>query len=450
MTARGPLPLLAAARVLRAEGLRSLGFRLADRLEERRRERSFTPAASAAGLPRVPILNVLATLPSARLGGLQTQLLRRLEAEARSRPVALLYPVRGGYRLEVTAGDDLRALVWEAPSPLSPVTLQDGDFERAVSWAARAVGASALHFEGQAALPLASLLALGRAGLSLLLSVHDFSLFCPRPHLYDPGAAGFCGYSRDPDRCRACLGRSWRLAAGFQGERRQIGARLLDEAVAVVFPSEFLRTRSEELFPSLDARKTRVVEPFPVARAIARGGGRAPLRHVAYVGSVQPHKGAGLLAEVAARLDRGAGEAAPRISVFGGGEPALLRRLRRLPGVEVHGYYRNGTLPELLRRREVDLALLLSIVPESYSLSLSECQAAGVPTLAFDHGAIGERLRRLGGGELVDPAGGADGVAERLRELGRNGVQPLLPAHPPSAGPAAAAIRALYRDLGLA
>ena len=63
----------------------------------------------------------------------------------------------------------------------------------------------------------------------------------------------------------------------------------------------------------------------------------------------------------------------------------------------MRGYYRAGSLPGLLRRESVDLALLLSIWPESYGITLDECRAAGVPVVAFDHGAMGERLRWEGG-----------------------------------------------------
>jgi len=102
-----------------------------------------------------------------------------------------------------------------------------------------------------------------------------------------------------------------------------------------------------------------------------------------------------------------------RWSAYGGGDPELLARLRRLP-VRVRGYYRSGTLPRLLRRDGVDLALLLSIVPESYNLVLDECAAAGVPVVAFDLGAVGERLRS---GQLVPLAEGAEGIVRAMSLL---------------------------------
>lgn len=340
-------------------------------------------------------------------------------------------------------------LVRPAASP-SQLALADPEFQREVAWAANAVGATALHFEGQSALPLGSLLALRRSGYSLIFSVHDFGLFCPRPHLFELPLGAFCHYCRDAERCRNCLAQTWRLDAGHQEERRRLAAELLGEAGAVVFPSAFLHAELRHLFPALPEGRVRILEPMRTADHALHPTGRVPLRHVAYVGSVQPHKGALVLEETIARMSV-AGLPPLRWSVHGGGDAALLRRLRRLPGVEIHGYYRTGALPTLLMRREVDLALLLSVVPESYSLSLSECLAAGVPVLAFDHGAIGERLRRQpGAGELVDPESGAAGVATRLTALLRTGVERLAPTGALSAAPAASAMLEIYRAMGLA
>ena len=147
------------------------------------------------------MLNLLPTAPTPRLGGMQAQLLTRIENEAERRPVALLYPETeglppGGRRRRPAA----RARARKGPPP-SPVALRDAAFERAVARAAAEVGARALHVEGLAGIPLGSLLELHRSGLALVLSVHDFSLFCPRPHLLERPQLRFCGYSRDRERC---------------------------------------------------------------------------------------------------------------------------------------------------------------------------------------------------------------------------------------------------------
>src|SRR6185295_12470332 len=260
MPSSNPPALKIAGRVLWAEGLPALRDRISDRWQEHNRRRSFRAAGSPLGLPANPVLNLLSTAPTPRLGGLQVQLLRRLEIEAAHRSLALLYPEAGAYRLEVTASGRRLSLTLQG-APLSPVALTDETFEKAVSRAADEVGARALHVEGLASVPLASLLALRRHGLQLILSVHDFSLFCPRPHLLASPELRFCGYSRDRERCAACLARDWSLPPAFQETRREVARELLQQAAAVVYPSEFLRRRHLELFPGLAPAAQRVIEP---------------------------------------------------------------------------------------------------------------------------------------------------------------------------------------------
>jgi glycosyltransferase involved in cell wall biosynthesis len=401
--------LALAWRVLRAEGLLAVRDRTLDRLDEARRRRSFFPAP-AGWRPARPILllHLSAMPPAPRLGGVPSRLLRRIETEGQ--PVALLYPEARGWRLEIAAERERRSLRFPG-SPPHPIALEDAAFERAVRSAAEILGVRALHVEGLHGLPPASLLRLGRGGLELSLSLHDFAAFCPRPHLLEHPQLRFCRYSRDLARCGRCLRQDWPVEDAFQQQRREVQAELLAAAGALVFPSDFLRRAYAELFAGLPAERQRVEAPGPPAIGDLPPRRRpGPRRHVALVGGVQAHKGALIFEEVVRRLER----ERLRWTVYGGGDAELLARLRRLPRVRVRGYYRHGALPGLLRRHGVDAALLLSIVPESYSLVLDECAAAGVPVVAFDLGAVGDRLPRLGAGVLVSLESGAEGMIRAL------------------------------------
>ena len=379
-----------AWRVLRAEGLLAVRDRALDRLAEARRRRSFSPAPPGWRPAPVAVLHLSATPPAPRLGGVQAHLLRSLRSDT-----ALLYPEAGGWRLEVQG----RSMTFPGPPP-SPVALEDAAFEEAVRSAAGLLGAGSLHVEGMAGLPLRSLLRFS----DLSLALHDFAAFCPRPHLLERPQLRFCRYSRDLERCGRCLRQDWQVEDAWQAERRAVAAELLARASALIFPSEFLRRTYAELFPGLPPERQRIVPPAGgIVPLPPREPG--PVRHAALVGGVQAHKGALVFEEVARQVDL-------RWTVYGGGDPELLARLRRLPRVRVRGYYRSGTLPWLLRRDRVDLALLLSIVPESYSLVLDECAAAGVPVVAFDLGAVGERLQM---GRLVPLEEGAEGIVRVLR-----------------------------------
>jgi glycosyltransferase involved in cell wall biosynthesis len=511
-------------RLLRAEGAPAVASRIADRLRDARRRRSFRPASEPAAGFRCAVLNLAAAAPSPRLGGVQAQLLWRLAEEAKLRPIALLYPdssaAGGGYRLELQDGRERRVLRYPparaAATPRQPTAavaardgaqapagadrtpplqfaLADSRLEDAVAWAAACCGAEALHVEGLAGMPLASLLRLRRgAGLRLLLALHDFAAFCPRPHLMElpppPAPARFCHYSHDAVRCAACLGADHPpLPPEYQGERRELARQLLAEADAVVYPSAFLARQHAQLFAGAGAANASVIAPGlpaaagaaaaeafgapaeaatvravatetarPVRAAAAAASSRLapgrPLR-VAWVGNVLPHKGA-LVFEAALRALADAPHR-PRFIAYGGGDPAILRRWRRVPGLRVRGYYRAGSLPDLLRRDGIDLALLLSVVPESYGLALDECAAAGVPAIAFSHGALAERLG-AGAGLLLDDALAADpaaagaALAALLRDLQAGRLPPPPPSLPGAGARAAAqAWLTLYRQLGL-
>jgi len=367
-----------AWRVLRTEGILAVRDRTLDRIAEARRRRSFSPAPPGWQPKPVRVLTISATPPAPRLGGVQAHLLRSLKDDT-----ALLYPEMERWRLEVQG----RSLTYEG-------------FEKAVRSAVELLGASALHVEGLAGLPLDSLLRF--RDLDLTLALHDFAAFCPRPHLLEHPYLRFCWYSRDLARCGSCLRQDWPVEDAYQAERRAIAAELLASA-SLIFPSDFLRRTYAELFPGLPPERQRIIAPTSgIAPLPPREPG--PIRHVALVGGVQAHKGALVFEEVARKINL-------RWTVYGGGDPELLIRLRRLPRVRVRGYYRHGTLPRLLRRDRVDLALLLSIVPESYSLVLDECTAAGVPVIAFDLGAVRDRLTS---GKLVPLEEGAEGIARAL------------------------------------
>jgi len=51
----------------------------------------------------------------------------------------------------------------------------------------------------------------------------------------------------------------------------------------------------------------------------------------------------------------------------------------------------------------VDVVLSLSVNPESFSLTTAEALAVGVPVVGYDHGGVGELLRRIFPGGLVEP-----------------------------------------------
>lgn len=447
--------------LLRAEGLRGIGGRLADRiasLRDRAAETSVRAEELAGLLARAggaPVLDVLATPREPRFGGVAVQFQARLPEERRLRPTAVLSPERGGWTLAASSGGmRWRCRIAPARTGGFPKTAPIGA-EEAIRDAARIVAARVVNVEGAAGWPPDALLALAAGPAALVLSLHDFALYCPRPNLVEEPAARFCGYSAGGSRCAACLAAAWRLPPRFVEAWREASRELLSSAHAVVYPSDFLRRAHAELFPGATPRREAVIAPA------SPGGPAAPPRppgervsssgspRVAFVGAYRPHKGALVFEELVRRGGRVDGRPV-RWTVLGSGDPGLVRRARE-DGVRVVGHYPAGALPRLLAAEQVDVALLLSIWPETFSLTLTECRIVGVPVIAFEHGAIAERIRNEGGGRLVPLERGAEGIALALEALlagaDPSGCAPFRPEAVPEASRAARERSDLYRTL---
>lgn len=443
-----------ARELLGAEGARAVLDRWRDRHLDRQRRASF-PDAGTERLRQIlarpaPVINLLAQPPHRRLGGLAHQFLARYSAETQRRSCAVVYREAGGYRLEAENADGERASrLWPAwfPSVIAgsdvDPSVHDRVFQYTLAAIAEFAGARGIHCEGVTGLPFASLTSLARKGMRLVLSLHDFGLFCARPHLLEEPAGRFCDYSRDGERCARCLGSPGPPQVGLQERRRAAAAELLAHTAAVVFPSQFLCDAHRALFGTAMPRAV-VIAPQGLASALPPRptSARRQPRRIALVGSVQRHKGSAIFEEV---VRAAAGTEAPEWHVFGGGDRDTLRRLRALPRVQVHGYYRAGSLPARLRAARIDRALLLSIVPEAHGLTLEECALAGVPVVALDHGALGERIRASGGGVVVPVEAGAAGVLAALATA-PGAAAPVPPVA--LSAPAEATLR-LYAELGL-
>lgn len=139
---------------------------------------------------------------------------------------------------------------------------------------------------------------------------------------------------------------------------------------------------------------------------------RRPSRMAAVLGAIGPHKGARVLEETARLL-----EGSDIGIVVIGYLDAQVEPGWRNDRLFVHGAYGDAQVASLLAAYGAELALFPNQVPESFSYALSDAWAAGLPALAPPDGALGERVRRFGGGWLLPAGFGAREVAVELRRL---------------------------------
>ena len=105
--------------------------------------------------------------------------------------------------------------------------------------------------------------------------------------------------------------------------------------------------------------------------------------------------------------------------LLGGIQPELKEDADRLAAdgkFVLHGRYSRGEEKVMVRDIVPHMAILPSLCPETWCHALTECWAMGIPVFTFDVGALGERMKNVGGGWLMPLTSTPE---EILRELVR-------------------------------
>lgn len=211
-------------------------------------------------------------------------------------------------------------------------------------------------------------------GLPVDITLHDYFAVCPQYQLVNENGQ-YCG-EPDDSGCAACLAKrphAWDMGIA---EWRGAFSTLLLRAARVFAPSESVAQGIRRYVPTLNA----IVVPHP-----ERLSPLPPVSKVALLGALSPAKGLRVAVEVAALARRQQTPLVVRL-IGHAAEP--------LPDtITATGSYRSDELMHLLASERPDAIWLPSQVPETYSFALSAALASGLPIVASDLGALGERLR---------------------------------------------------------
>ena len=232
-------------------------------------------------------------------------------------------------------------------------------------------------------------------GVPYDVHVHDYAWLCGRVALVGP-AQRYCG---EPDvvRCEACVADAGNLIDEdiTVAELRKRSARLFAGARRVVVPSEDTAARIRRHFPPCVRRcsRTRTMRRSPSRRSRTS----AKRCRVCVVGAIGIHKGYQVVLDCA----RDAAERRLPLEFVVVGHTIDDRRLLATGRVFVTGSFAPEEAVRLIRAQNATLALLPSILPETWCFSLAEAWRAGLRVAAFDIGAPAERIRRTGRGFLL-------------------------------------------------
>jgi glycosyltransferase involved in cell wall biosynthesis len=260
----------------------------------------------------------------------------------------------------------------------------------------RATGARIVHAHNlNPTLGWRALRAAREAGAAVVLHLHQYRLVC---------AIGVC-FTRG-EECTRCHGRNTLpgIARNCRGSRMEAlsygaglalwQAKLIEQADAVVVPSEFARERLRELGAPLPWERVHVLAP-PL-RAFAERSSAARGRHALVVSRLAPEKGVDVAIEACRRAKR------PLVVAGDGPELGRLRAQAAGGDVTFTGHVSGERLEQL--RGDAAIALVPSRSAETFGMAAAEAMAAGVPVVAS---AVGGMRELLGGGALEGGEGAA-------------------------------------------
>ena len=228
-------------------------------------------------------------------------------------------------------------------------------------------------------------------GVTHDFTTHDFHTYCPQISLTDH-TDQYCG-ERGIEQCRQCVQRNPAPGGESIESWRDRHGQLLNSARFVIAPSTDAAVRIQHFVPAAHVRVVphatlethRVATPAPQPRLLAFS---KPLK-IVVLGALSRIKGADVLEQVAILAASQHVELEFHLLGF------AYRNLRVKPKAQltVHGAYEDKDLPRLLKSLAPDLVWFPALWPETYSYTLSAALEAGLPVVAPNIGAFGERLQ---------------------------------------------------------
>ncbi len=232
------------------------------------------------------------------------------------------------------------------------------------------------------------------------IMLHDYWTICPRLRLVDK--VSYCG---EPavHVCNQCvIDNGSGLGQMDVGDWRKMYHILLAGASRIMAPSHDLADRIKRHYSNLDIEVIPHEPDLQVGSYLGHADyiNGTELR-IAVIGSVSPDKGSLVVRDCAAYCLEN--KLPVKFIVFGNlvDNSAMLRMIPPTQNLSIQGAYEEQDIKTLLELNKCHLSFFPALWPETWSYTLSHALKAGLWPVAFDIGAIAERIRQHSFGTVL-------------------------------------------------
>ena len=254
-------------------------------------------------------------------------------------------------------------------------------------------------------------------GIPYFISCHDHFSICYNFSLLKNNQTEYCAKtlcSPEDKECVSCLKQitnySHYTTKDYITQRNEIWHDIMQHAAVTFVPDQYLKNLLKDRFNVLHSKNITELEPYfyptELQRSVVTSINKLT---IAYLGTFTFEKGAQVFLDAYKQLtNKNVGW-----KIIGHVHSFYSHQLSETE-IKLTGMYQRGDLPTLLA--EVDLVIIPSILPESYSITLTEAWLQNIPVICSDIGAIKSRITSGYNGQTF-PVGNANALANAIEKL---------------------------------
>lgn len=237
-------------------------------------------------------------------------------------------------------------------------------------------------------------------GISVIYSLHDYYLFCPKTTLLD-NKSTYCINERGEMKCTSCLKAEYSFHTYFVDTWKKNVEKMLEYVDLFITPSVSTKIMFEKEFEKYFNvhQNIKVIEHGTTLNRSSNNlmkRKNMPLK-VGFLGGLSPVKGSNMIYNL---INKYPSKDIEWHFIGELGDQKL--NLLTLKNVFKHGAYKRVELKNILGNLNIDIIMFLSPGPETFSYTLTEAWNVGIPVITLPSGALKERVTKVQGGWVTE------------------------------------------------
>jgi len=235
----------------------------------------------------------------------------------------------------------------------------------------------------------------------LILPIHDFYTLCPSYNLLNEEGK-YCNVPKI-EKCSACMDKNMQEWRNFYDEEvdikqwRASWEKLFDKSNEILFFSNSSKEIYLKAYPTIDTHKL-IVTPHTVTDISPLNINRNPNKAtttIGILGAISYVKGSHIIKQMIQLIERDNLD----INIVVIGE---ITETINSAHFKSTGKYKREDLPQIIKDEQIDIFLIPSIWPETFSYTAQEVMMMELPLMVFDLGAPAERVKKYTKGIIIN------------------------------------------------